>query len=197
MKLSFSFLWLSLLLIVVFNSCTIEKRLYRGGYHVEWNKQLRSVDEAKTSTGNRTVEQTTSLAETNLETVTDIPSATENAKKTTEDLEQSTSISSNPVTNQSISQSVVKSQTHDYQTESLDESNNSTSVHKKNSQRDSSGGISRGLLVILIGLVFIGLGLIFNSALGTVIGSIMLLLFGLAGAIIIIVGLAMLIFRIA
>lgn len=43
MKRLFSLFSLSLILAMVFGSCTVEKRVHMSGYHIEWNKKTKKI----------------------------------------------------------------------------------------------------------------------------------------------------------
>lgn len=192
MKILFSFLWTAILLISVLASCTIEKRLYQPGHHVEWNKRARSVNGTEIVTEKQASDQVISADEKNTEMIAPIPAIEE----TTMAEERTTVLSQTQdrVSNTSKNSTVTNTTNSDQQTETLDQSHEVKSVLKKASQREGSNGFTRGLLVILTGLLLIGLGFLFNSILGSVFGTIFLIIFGLGGSIMIVVGIVMLVF---
>ncbi|CAN5302428.1 hypothetical protein BH09BAC5_BH09BAC5_04130 [soil metagenome] len=84
----------------VFNSCTMEKRHYRNGYHVEWNSNKETVDVKKENGKSISTAETVAMQET---TASEVNVADENLNQAI------TSVVSfaKPVTNQIESNSVV------------------------------------------------------------------------------------------
>lgn len=189
MKLSFSFFWTAILLVSVLVSCTIEKRLYQPGYHVEWNKRARSVNETEAVAEKQVLDQHIQADEKNTKMIPATPAL----EKTMVAVEETPVLSQTQdrVSNTTENSTVTNTASSDQQTETLDETLKRKSTLKKASHRpgsQSSRPFLRGLLLVLIGLLLIGIGLLFNSALG-VFGTVLLVIFGLGGAIMVIVGL--------
>ena len=57
-----SFLGLAIITLVL-TSCTMEKRVYMSGYHIEWNKSRNSIDQKENLKNNLTTEQIQILKE--------------------------------------------------------------------------------------------------------------------------------------
>jgi hypothetical protein len=73
-KLSFYFSILILIVLVGFNSCTIEKRLYQPGYYVDWhiaNRKSKTNAEIELKKGQETVCEDKIVVENNVEKIED------------------------------------------------------------------------------------------------------------------------------
>lgn len=192
MKLSFSFLCTTILLISVLVSCTIEKRLYRPGYHVEWNKRAHVLSETESVSEKQVSDQVIREDEGQTETIvaTPSPEAITTAEETA--VQPETVLKTQDrASNTTESATATPTTNTDPQTETLGTSHEQKSTLKKANYRPgspSSNAFTRGLMLILIGLLFIGIGFLFSSSVGT-LGAVLLILFALVGLIIITVGL--------
>ncbi|MDH4472992.1 MAG: hypothetical protein QE487_10335 [Fluviicola sp.] len=189
MRSSFSFLCTTILLIAVLASCTIEKRLYQPGYHVEWNKRLHSVSETEPLTEKQLSDQLIHADKQHSETILATPTseATTKARVLSETISQT----QDRVLNTSESATVTNTTNSDQQTKPLNETLERKSTLEKASNRPgspSSSPFKRGLMFILIGLLLVGAGFLFSSATGP-LGTVFLILIVLVGLIIITVGL--------
>jgi hypothetical protein len=191
-------LFVSLAILFLVSSCTMEKRLYRGGYYVSYKKSQPTPgkQEQKTSEAVAAIEKaevSTSTAEMAIrsqirttwgskETIKNIPAFSEPAKK-------------------EITPSLLR---HEFKnTESTkQEIKSSPAFQQKNRSSSTSGDgggnrALRGLLMLILGLLMFGIGAIFGFAVGGAGGLLLFWLFGLAGTIMIIVGLVMIIVGLA
>jgi len=63
-------LFSGLALMLVLSSCTMEKRIYMSGYHIEWNKNKQHADKSELASNNKTAEQNQIVREEQSETAT-------------------------------------------------------------------------------------------------------------------------------
>lgn len=197
MKLIPSLLVIGMLFSMILNSCSIEKRIYRSGYHIEWKrfKHVQEVQELSSTEKALNKESETKLVisrndlvaqEINTESVSEIvPSDTEltNSEKSVSNYETKMDRKDN-----SLVPSASESDREMGYSLSQKETFNST-VH--GALKGFSEGKS-GVLMLIIGLVLLGLAWVFYTYLG-IIGLIFAIIFGIGGAVYIIAGIIMMI----
>lgn len=184
--MKFSFLWTTILLLSILGSCTVEKRLYQRGYHIEWNKRARSVNE--TETEKQLSDQPIHADKQHTETIAATPTSEANSEARA--LSETISQTQDPVLNTSESATVTNTTNSDQQTKTLNETLKRKSTLKKVSYWPGSRNSSpflRGLVFILVGLLLFGIAFLFSSVVGP-LGTVLLILIGLVGLIVIIVG---------
>ncbi|MES2555886.1 MAG: hypothetical protein V4604_07040 [Bacteroidota bacterium] len=192
--MKFSFLWTIIIAVSVLSAlggCTIEKRLYQRGYHVEWHKRVKSTDETGLVTEKQVSDQIMPSGEKNAETVAVTPEVEE---KTTI-LEETPVLSQTQdlVSGAAENTTVTNSANSDQSPETVEQAQKTKPLLKKMSHRGGlASGFTKGLLMILMGLLLIGMGFLFQNILG-VFGTILLIIFGLGGAIMIVVGIVLMI----
>ncbi|ASS49699.1 MAG: hypothetical protein A3D31_08965 [Candidatus Fluviicola riflensis] len=197
MKLSFSFSWTLIIVVSVLTSlggCTIEKRLYQPGYHVEWQKRAQFGDRNEAVT-DKQADQVIAANETNHETIaaTSFPEEKTITEEETTMLSSAVSQALDRVSSVIEHPTASNSPTLNQSAETLDQANDTKPLLKKMSKREGGpSGLTKGLLLILMGLLLIGMGFLFQNILG-VFGTILLIIFGLGGAIMIVVGIVFMI----
>jgi hypothetical protein len=192
MKFLLSFLLIFLLSVSVMTSCTVEKRLYKRGYHIEWNKRAHVVFETESVSEKQVSDQVIREDEYHPETIVATP-APETITVTKKPAVQPETVlkTQDRASNTSESATATPTTNTDQQTETLGISHEQKSTLKKADHRPgspSSNAFTRGLMLILIGLLLIGICFLFSSSVGP-FGIALLLLFALVGLIIIAVGL--------
>lgn len=186
--MKFSFLWTAILLLSLLDSCTVEKRLYQRGYHIEWNKRVRSVAETETLTEKQATDQVIQTTKQQLETIVALPAPEETAK--TPVFAEPISQTQDRALNAAESETVTNNPNSDQQTKSLNETLERKSTLKKVSHWPGSRNSSpflRGLVFILVGLLLIGISLLFVTSFEP-IGFVLFAMFCLIGGITVIVG---------
>lgn len=193
MKLPLAVFWSVILVISILASCTVEKRLYQRGYHVEWHKRNQASNETKAIAEKRAFdheiipdakkpeavtapgEDKIIVAESETPLHVSIASVRDHASGAAE----------NPAVNGTSSS--------DQPIQTLDQAHEKQPQLKQLSKREGGpSGVTKGLLMILMGLLLILMGFLFQNILG-VFGTILLIIFGLGGTIMIVVGIVIMI----
>lgn len=180
-------LFSGLALLLVLSSCTVEKRAYLSGYHIEWNRskqnpdrqELANKDNGKTTEQNKieTVEQSD-----NDITTTDNSNSTIVIKDNiTASLDNSIILPSNkPVSFSNKVNTVTAKTTSASETKTVIA--NKTTETKKKAEKNKSAGGGKSQIVALILCIFLGLLGIHRFYLGyTGLGILYLFTFGLFG----------------
>ncbi len=192
MKFLLSFLLIFLLSVSVMTSCTVEKRLYKRGYHIEWNKRAHVVSETESVSEKQVSDQVIREDEYHPKTIVATPAPeTITVTKKTAVQPETVLKTQDRASNTSESATATPTTNTDQQTETLGTSHEQKSTLKKADHRPgspSSNAFTRGLMLILIGLLLIGICFLFSSSVGP-FGIALLLLFALVGLIIIAAGL--------
>lgn len=175
--------------LFILSSCTLQKRHYMQGYHIDWKNSKHKVKQ------------------------TEIAKAVISSSEKTEDVEAPAKINLPPSTNNELTtasndNSVVllpskkvdltkgARSLFEYQNEQNLKVSSSYSKVKPDEEKKRSGpGPIPGILLMLLGLVLFGLGYIFYTNLGVFIGTFFFLIFGIGGAIFFIIGIVMLFVR--
>lgn len=193
MMKSFLSFWLIVLFSAsVMTSCSVEKRLYQRGYHIEWNKRAHVLSETESVSEKQVSDQVIREDEGQTGTIVATPSPEAiTAAEETAVQPETVLKTQDRASNTTESATATPTTNTDQQTETLCTSHEQKSTLKKANYRPgspSSNAFTRGLMLILIGLLFIGIGFLFSSSVGP-FGAVLLILFALVGLIIITVGL--------
>lgn len=186
--MKFSFLWTAILLLLLLDSCTVERRLYQRGYHIEWNKRVRSFAETETSTEKQATDQVIQTTKQQPETIVAVPAPEETTK--TPVFPESISQTQDRALNAAESETATKTTNSDLQTETLNETRERKSTLKRLSHWPGSRNSSpflRGLAFILVGLLLIGISFLFLISFEP-IGFVLFAMFCLIGGITVLVG---------
>ncbi len=165
--------FIGLALMLVLSSCTMEKRIYMSGYHIEWNKSKQHIDKSELAISDNTAEQnqiTTVEADNNITASVDnsiiIPS------HKTVSLSKKENIIA-PKTKPILETKTVIANKKEFK-------NKLREFKKNNSSYDDGSGALRG-----IGWVFLILGFLILLFVSILIGALLMLLgliFVIAGA---------------
>jgi len=180
-------LFSGLALLLVLSSCTVEKRAYLSGYHIEWNRSKQNPDrqELANKDNGKTTEQ--NKIETVERSDNDI-TTTDNSNSTivikgniTASLDNSIILPSNkPVSFSNKVNTVTAKTTSASETKTVIA--NKTTETKKKAEKNKSAGGGKSQIVALILCIFLGLLGIHRFYLGyTGLGILYLLTFGLFG----------------
>lgn len=149
------------LLTTLLNSCTVEKRLYTGGYNIKWNKKYSVSDDSSKDEVAKAENTKQNKEKTEVKIINQEESATKGQDQVvnTEQNNPSTVFSTNSKsTNKAAKVSGLKSEIVETQAENINTTiffeNNSTSVSetKENSNGDNTTA-NRGLLFVLCFLI--------------------------------------------
>ncbi|MDP2385829.1 MAG: hypothetical protein Q8M29_05630 [Bacteroidota bacterium] len=187
-------LFIPIAFIIILSSCTSEKRIYRPGYSINWKKSRSTAKESKIININAQGSDTfiakqgepASLPQTK---VSETDFSKLNKKELTSPIGNSaftsTGSKSDRVNNRHTS---IKGFTTDHKT-ILDSPHKKVqpAIYAKSKGDSGSGGVVKGILMIVLGFVLLGLGYIFYTSLG-VFGTILFLIFGIAAVIYFIAG---------
>jgi cobalamin biosynthesis Mg chelatase CobN len=178
MKL-FRLSFVSIVTVFLFGSCTMQKRQYMPGYHVQWNESNPKVKSEKNERAEESVITENGIVnEENFETQVAFLETTENITVS--------SSKKNIQTGQTEVEKVTSAIRHGKKLET--KSTASTKVQKTKASKSLSMGLIGGLLLIIVALLLLGLGLIFSNILG-VVGIVFLLIFLIAAVMLLIAGL--------
>ena len=180
-------LFSGLALLLVLSSCTVEKRAYLSGYHIEWNRSKQNPDrqELANKDNGKTTEQ--NKIETVERSDNDI-TTTDNSNSTivikgniTASLDNSIILPSNkPVSFSNKVNTVTAKTTSASETKTVIA--NKTTETKKKAEKNKSAGGGKSQIVALILCIFLGLLGIHRFYLGyTGLGILYLFTFGLFG----------------
>ncbi|MFI5203840.1 MAG: hypothetical protein ACHQF2_05035 [Flavobacteriales bacterium] len=178
----------SLAFALVLSSCTIKKRHYMPGYHIEWKSSTQTSAQPSSEIQQ---EKTTVIPETKK---TELPN--------TVNADQSLSASTNTSPDQSpdislseYTESLKKQPSSKYATKDI-----STSTVKKHGWKrkpaltnGDDGGAKKGLVMILVGLLLFLLGYLFFILFLNAFGLLFWYIFAVAGCILIVIGIIVLI----
>lgn len=175
------------ILVLLLGSCSIQKRVHRPGYAIEWNLCKRTNNEHKQSTRNKKSinktepQQAETPAEEFVETqeLASLHTSPENLQPAVT-YQAKTTVQVKKVAPQKSATNTYKSKT-----------TKAVKQYKPARQTDSDH-IIKGLLFILVALLLYGLGLIFVSVLG-LFGVVFLLIFSIAAIVFLVIGLIMMI----
>ncbi len=197
MKKIHQLILLGMAVSMILNSCSVEKRVYRPGFHIEWNqsKNNRNLpDESFKETG-QVAEQAQNASEISSENKMGSQNNSAHDFKNTHSneadkiIESSSSEKNVVVKNEPISNAPAHS---------FSETDVKLSTQKNNSVKNEFnptnefGGGKSGWFMLIMGLILIGIGFLFQSFLG-VFGLILFIIFGIGGAIYFIAGVIILI----
>ena len=176
----------------------MEKRLYRSGYHVTGKKSKHAVessDNASTKPNNRANKKNEIAGVISINENTIVDSTKLNEKNITASTDNSIFIpaseTSEPTITNSIKENNVKS---DSKTTIKSEREKTHSIDriKNRGGGEESGGVGRGLYMIILGLALLGLGYLAYIGLG-VFGVVLFMIGAIAAAIFIIAGIVIMI----
>lgn len=198
MKLMKSFLVIGIVFSMILNSCSIEKRVHRSGYHIEWhhskqdknNQDISDVKETEPAVENVNLskvkeENEINGSENSATTLLDTGIGSENRK-----MEISTSKPDLLKNNEAVSEAESKSAS-----EVVSKSKSKSKNHSIQSEYNNMQGFGEGksgIFLLIVGLIMLGLAWVFYAYLG-IIGLIFAIIFSIAGAIYLIVGIISLI----
>ncbi len=182
----------SLLLLFLTDSCTVEKRIHRRGYHIEWRNKNQSTGTVGESRG--------SSNEIRVETQSrEVVSSANELSEVLSSKAVKNEIIDNPVEMRTLNgeteileNAILKDQNFTADAIIYNQSEDKA-ADKAQSEKQSSGGFKRGLYMLIMGLLLIGLGYLFYSLLG-VFGLILFIIFGIGGGIMVIIGIVQMIF---
>lgn len=186
------FVLLGLLLLFLSDSCTVEKRIHRRGYHIEWrnkNQSAGTVGENKKSSNEIRVENQLYRLESSENELSEI---TGNNALENEITDNSEPILTSQTEGRFLDNAIQKEQNFASDAMIHDQSEDKAGESVR-SERQGSGGFKRGLYMLIMGLLLIGLGYLFYSLLG-VFGLILFIIFGIGGGIMVIIGIIQMIF---
>lgn len=178
--------FIGLVITLVLTSCSMEKRVYMSGYHIEWNKtkhnpdkqELANNDNVKQKQQNQLV--TIGQTENEINTADNSPTVTDD--NFTASLDNSVIIPSRKAISFSKKENSVTSQTNQTFEEKTVISKKINKAKKKAEKNSSADGGGKSQLVALLLCIFIGVLGIHRFYLGyTGIGILMLLTGGVCG----------------
>ena len=191
MKKSAVYTLLSILLITSITSCSIEKRVFMSGYHIEWNKSKKSIEKGNVSKSilKKTDDEITSIASiSNLENINNL---NDSIPVIYEKVEDSSPIDNSNQTNKqtiihsaSSGEKLISSHNKTVlkQRESIKSKNEVIHKNKNTKKAKSSSYGGKMQIVALILCVFLGLLGVHRFYLGySGMGVIYLFTFGLFG----------------
>lgn len=173
--------------MLVLSSCTMEKRIYSSGYHIEWNKSKQNPNRqelVKKDNGKPTEQNKIAIVEQSDNEV--IMADNSNSKIVIEDnitasLDNSVILLSPKIVSFSKKTNTVSANTNPI-SETKTVITNKTSETKKKSEKNNSAGGGKSQIVALILCIFLGLLGLHRFYLGyTGLGFLYLFTFGLFG----------------
>jgi len=193
MKTIQSLLIIGIMFSMILNSCSIEKRVFRSGYHIEWHKSKNENQKQDESSANlnEQVNQKIDLVDVKLEikTIENFEFTTSEKNKTSE--EKIIETSSNSM-NESENILEVESNLDSESIPAIETKNKVKAVKSESNNLHGFGEGKSGLFLLIIGLLLIGLAWVFYAYLG-ILGLIFSIIFGIAGVIYFIAGIIALI----
>jgi hypothetical protein len=185
-----------LVCLVIFFSCTMEKRLYRPGYHVHHKKSLVAPTAMETEKQEPAAYQNGATSEKNPKTVylntameQLVTPSVPKPEKAIPEIKSPEAVAL-PVSNSDTKNTISKHSSfkdHAGKQNSLADTQKSySSKALTNSGGDGGGGIGRGILMLIVALLLLGLGALFSSLIGGSFGLLVFWFFGLAALILII-----------
>ncbi|MCD6068646.1 MAG: hypothetical protein K0S33_3472 [Bacteroidetes bacterium] len=182
--------------IVIFSSCTMEKRLYRPGYHVHHKKSPVAPTAMETEKQEPAAYQNGATSEKNPKTVylntameQLVTPSVPKPEKAIPEIKSPEAVAL-PVSNSDTKNTIGNPSSfkdHTGKQNSLSDTKKSySSKALTNSGGDGGGGIGRGILMLIVALLLLGLGALFSSLIGGSFGLLVFWFFGLAALILII-----------
>lgn len=197
MKSIQSLLIIGIVFSMILNSCSIEKRVHRSGYHIQWHKikQDSKPQDVNFKNEAKQLEQEINLTEVNTEnkiikSENSEFSSLENKLTSKEKASEISFNNPNSITNKKSISRVELNPISEFNSELKNENKTQSTRREQNNLKNLSEGKS-GLFMIILGLILFGLAWIFYAYLG-IFGLIMALIFGIGAAIYLIVGLIVL-----
>lgn len=181
-------LFITFLTVVLFiSSCSIEKRMHRPGYHIEWKKSYQDINQEGTDKNPFVEEAQSSTPIVNQDFTIDpienpdsynLIQQNAGTEKPETEVEMNAAASSN----ENVSTTIENGK------ESILKKSIIKAEKKGNPFQDSDNKRAKGIYMMLLALAFFALGYLFFTILG-VFGLILFWIFGIAAAIYFVIGL--------